>query len=719
MSDESQTTDILHARIAELEKENIYLAAEAEQALHSRIIAEKLALSKNELDMINILVESVVTYNSLFYAAYYRCSNTPGELLLESSYCLNSEIEKPSSSMTLDENLFDHLQSLDGYFDLMSETNFDRNAIPDGADFYDAYLVPVYLHENMRGLLFVANTDTEATEYQNHLNAVLTPTLLMEHQLAQHIHLQELEKEVENRTNELVRDVQQRIEVEQQLAEKDKKLHELLELSTDLIWEIDLDGCLVSVDEKVESIFGYASNELLNSPLQNIIRPDMQAGFSQLYGNCKNTHSDIKDVGFWYECKNRAQVYMEISAFPVFDENNQLKRYRGVARDATEKKRVEESLLESQQKLALHFEQTPLGVIEWDLKFQVVAWNPAAEKIFGFSEPETIGRHVTELILPPHYRTAVDEIWFSLLQNKGGERSTNQNTTKDGRTITCEWYNTPLVDINGDVVGVASLVQDVTERIKQESEIINAKVTADDANRAKSDFLSNMSHELRTPMHGVLSYAEFGLLKTGKVPEEKIMGYFSQIKNSGLRLLSLLNDLLDLSKLEAGKMEMEFKLNDLHQIVTSCVAEQQARLSEMNISIVEEGLELLPGVECDKVRIGQVMTNLLSNAIKFAPENSQITFIYSLDEICDEQKKCYKAVRVGISDMGPGLPEEEMDSIFNKFIQSRINRDKGGTGLGLAISKEIIDAHKGRIWGDNNLNGGALFQFALRVSVTP
>src|SRR5258705_272875 len=117
----------------------------------------------------------------------------------------------------------------------------------------------------------------------------------------------------------------------------------------------------------------------------------------------------------------------------------------------------------AEQKLALHVQQTPLSYIEWNLNFEVVEWNPAAEHMFGYTKDAALGRHAAGLIVPAEFRPLVDQVWSELLRQKGGTRSTNDNVTKDGRVLNCEWYNTPLVDQHGQVIGVASLVQDVTE----------------------------------------------------------------------------------------------------------------------------------------------------------------------------------------------------------------------------------------------------------------
>ena len=149
-----------------------------------------------------------------------------------------------------------------------------------------------------------------------------------------------------------------------------------------------------------------------------------------------------------------------------------------------ERKRAEEALLESRQRMALHVEQTPLAVIEWDLGFRATAWNPAAERIFGFPAQEALGRHATETIVPPDVRPQVDKVWDALLLQRGGNRSTNENVTRDGRSILCEWYNTPLRDKQGRVLGVASLVQDITEKKKAEDALVREQIRLNTASLA-------------------------------------------------------------------------------------------------------------------------------------------------------------------------------------------------------------------------------------------
>ena len=270
-----------------------------------------------------------------------------------------------------------------------------------------------------------------------------------------------------------------------------------------------------------------------------------------------------------------------------------------------------------------------------------------------------------------------------------------------------------LDEINSQLIkSKYKLEEKVSERTNELQLAMEAAIKSD---KAKSEFLANMSHELRTPIHGIMSFSQFGLQKLGEVPEEKIIKYFQQISNSGERLKVLIDDLLDLSKLEAGKMQ--FVLDDIYlqDVVEQCLAEQEANMKKMNLSSEVELPDNLPAIECDKNRIGQIVMNILGNAIKFSPDAGCISFSAYKTKLTLEDTEV-DAVNLSIADQGEGVPDDEKTQIFEKFTQSTRNEYKSGsTGLGLAISKELVLAHHGKIWCEDGEHGGAVFNILLPV----
>ena len=241
-----------------------------------------------------------------------------------------------------------------------------------------------------------------------------------------------------------------------------------------------------------------------------------------------------------------------------------------------------------------------------------------------------------------------------------------------------------------------------------------ATEAAQQANLSKSQFLANMSHELRTPMHAILSFATLALKRSD---DEKLTRFLGNIRTSGIRLTGLLNNLLDLSKLEAGKMIAEFLEQDLTTLIDQSIVELHSLIDDKDIKVTVKPYDTF---DCmvDQKLIVQVIINLLSNAIKFSPKQCEIKVdIAKSTQLFNDVLQ--EIITVKITDHGVGIPENEVDTIFDKFIQSsKTDNKSGGTGLGLPIAKEIIELHSGRIWAQSppdGLSHGSTFVFQLPV----
>jgi signal transduction histidine kinase len=255
---------------------------------------------------------------------------------------------------------------------------------------------------------------------------------------------------------------------------------------------------------------------------------------------------------------------------------------------------------------------------------------------------------------------------------------------------------------------LAGLVEERTasaESARMEAE--KAREAAEAANRSKSEFLANMSHELRTPMHAILSFATFGVDKADKAERDKLAHYFGNIQKSGNRLLILLNDLLDLSKLEAGKMEMHLQEVDPAEVMKEAMGEAEALAKSRGIGLELQVPEQALRAWLDGPRLLQVIGNLLSNAIKFSPAGGRVLLRLQGGE---------GGIELAVQDEGIGIPEGELESVFDKFVQSsKTKTGAGGTGLGLAICREIVHAHGGAIRAVNNPAGVGGASFVIRL----
>lgn len=360
--------------------------------------------------------------------------------------------------------------------------------------------------------------------------------------------------------------------------------------------------------------------------------------------------------------------------------------------EINERLQAERTLSQSQQRLSLHVQQTPLAVIEWDTDFRVVDWNPAAERIFGYSRAEALGRHAVELVVPESDKAQVLSLWADLLAKRTVENSTHENLTKDGCRVTCEWYNTPLVDDGGQVIGVASLARDISEQLRIE--------------KMKNEFVATVSHELRTPLtsiHGSLSLLAGGM--AGQMPREAKPLLDIAASNSE-RLTHLINDLLDMEKIESGKMRFKRKIQPLMPLVEHALAAMEAYGRQFAVHFSLNRSEPRVWVNVDGDRLIQVLTNLLSNAVKFSPGGSPV-------EVTVRRQK--GNVRIAVTDHGPGIPDAFRSQIFEKFTQAdgSDRRKTGGTGLGLSICKAIVDSLGGNIGFITEMGRGTTFHVDL------
>jgi len=340
-----------------------------------------------------------------------------------------------------------------------------------------------------------------------------------------------------------------------------------------------------------------------------------------------------------------------------------------------------------------------------------------AECLFGYNAEEVLGKNMTMLIPEDARNTHQDNVHRFRDSDENTMESTGANRNiilkgqhKDGHVFPAAVGISRTQSGDGSWTFTA-FIRDISEQKLIEDKLKLSKEAAEQANHAKSEFLANMSHELRTPMHAILSYAQMGDKRIERVSHEKLKYYFNNIEISAQRLLIMLNDLLDLSKLEAGKMELEISQYNIKEIINACQLELSAKLSVHQLSLSINCDNNIDNVDCDGQRIHQVIINLLSNAIKFSPEGEDIKLHCSMTESNE--------FKFDIIDQGIGVHLKQLENVFDKFIQSEKKEESSGiagTGLGLAICREIINMHHGRIWAepaDKERGIGGCFSFTL------
>ena len=354
------------------------------------------------------------------------------------------------------------------------------------------------------------------------------------------------------------------------------------------------------------------------------------------------------------------------------------------------------------QKQALHVQKTPLAVIEFDKDMRITEWNHAAENIFGYSREEAIDENILRLILPRDSVYDAEKIWEQLLDHQTITGDIIENKTKSGAPIVCQWFITPLTDNHNDIVGIAAMALDISEKIQHENTILKSKEEAEKANQAKSDFLSSMSHELRTPLNAILGFTQ--LLMYDKTLNEKQQSHLAEINNAGNMLLELVNQILDLARIEKGHLHLSMEQVNIKDIFDECRSMVLPLIEQNNLSLNVE-TETNGHVVADYTRLKQVMLNLLGNAIKYNTDKGAV----SLKVL----QKDNNIVRICVVDTGKGISEKQLGDIFQPFNRLNAGVNIEGTGIGLSISKQLIEMMNGKIGVNSKVGEGSEFWIEL------
>jgi PAS domain S-box-containing protein len=551
-----------------------------------------------------------------------------------------------------------------------------------------------------------------------------------------------------NRSGEIIglfssgEDITERKQAEEALKESEEKYRTIFESSAEGILIVDVKTKKIKYgNPAICNMLKYSEEELTSHSVMDIHpKENLEYILSEFTAQAEGIKSLAQDI----PCvrKDGEIIYADFNAVQIQIEGN--KCNVSFIKDITEQKQAKETLRESEEKHRTLFETMTQGVVYQNAEGIITDANPAAERILGLSIKQMQGK------------TSMDPRWKTIHEDGSdfpGETHPISVALKTGKTIKNviqgvfhpdkiehRWININAVPKfrkgESTPYEAYAIFDDITARKKTEealknsqkelekrveertSDLNKAKEEAELANKAKSEFLSNMSHEIRTPMHQILSYSKFGVDKIDTVDKEKLLHYFNKIGTSGKNLLSLLNSILDLSKLESDQVDYEMLPKDLKQINNNVTNEFDSLIKEKEVILEIEKNSLPTEVICDEYKISQVFRNLLSNAFKFTPSSKKVHVSFSEGslpiEIEDLDQDLIPAIVISIKDEGIGIPEDELDSIFDKFIQSsKTKTGAGGTGLGLAICRKIINAHNGKIWAENNPEGGATFSFML------
>jgi PAS domain S-box-containing protein len=493
-------------------------------------------------------------------------------------------------------------------------------------------------------------------------------------------------------------------QAEQRAKESEKKYRTIIEDAGDVVFRCDYKGNFTFVNHRGEELTGYTTEELLGKHFTSLIVPEMMDEVRSFYGKQFKEMTRETIYEFQIMPKNDGRKWVEQTVVMVM-ENGRINGFQCIVRDVSSRKELQKELFESNKKFQTLFDSSPFGVAVFELEpGRILDANAAYLNMFGFTREEAIGHTAMELrIIDAGARAKIIEE----VKTRGSMKNLEQVMYhRSGKPVICLFSN-QLIELNGQTYSLV-LFTDITERKKLESQLVAAKEEAEHATKAKEMFLASMSHEIRTPMNGVIGMAN--LLEGTKLKSEQ-KEYVTGIKDSGERLLTIINDVLDLSKINAGKISFESEPFSIKELIKNITLNLGITAKKKNITLNAIIADAVPEyVIGDSVRLSQILWNLCGNAVKFT-EKGGVQVSVSIKSEKDGKAN----IEFTVKDTGIGITKERLPYIFDPFVQADVHttRRYGGTGLGLDIAKKLVELQGGTILVESTPEKGSTFKFCL------
>ncbi|MBD2437772.1 PAS domain-containing hybrid sensor histidine kinase/response regulator [Nostoc sp. FACHB-110] len=493
--------------------------------------------------------------------------------------------------------------------------------------------------------------------------------------------------------------ITQRKETEIALQRSEERYRYLSTATSEMIWTVPANGVTTYENQAWNTFTGQTIEESQGWGWLNAIHPDDRPHIAQAWEIAVQTRTKYQQE---FRLRRYDGEYRHIitRGVPILTADGSIQEWVGTCTDIHDRKQAEEELRENNILLASILESTPDFIVVKDCQGRHVALNSNLANFIGKPIEEIIGKDDTE-ILPLDLASAIMEKDREVITT-GKPQTFEEEVVKDAVTTTFLTTKAPWRDTQGNILGMVAITRDISDRKQAEFALAQAKEAAEAASYAKSEFLANMSHELRTPLNGILGYAQ--ILQRSKHLQQDERSRIDVIYQCGSHLLTLINDILDLSKIEAQKVELmtsDFHLPAFLQGVAE-MCRIRAELKGIQFSY-QFASELPIGIRADEKRLRQVLINLLSNAIKFT-DAGQVSFTISY---AAEGK-----IRFEVRDTGVGIPQEKLQAIFQPFEQVGDRRRQiEGTGLGLAISQRIVALMDSTIHVQSEIGIGSIFWF--------
>jgi PAS domain S-box-containing protein len=477
----------------------------------------------------------------------------------------------------------------------------------------------------------------------------------------------------------------------------------IVDSSDDAIVSKDLDGTIRSWNRAAEELFGYRASEVVGKSIRLIVPADRQGEEDEVLRRVREGeglyHFETERLR-----KDGSLIPISLTVSPVRSETGEIIGASKIARDLSRSQRVQRDA----QRLAAIVDSSDDAIVSKDLNSIVASWNAAAEKMFGFSAAEIVGKSV-RLLIPDDRQQEEDEVLFRIRRGERVEHYETVRRRKDGSLFPVSLTVSPIRTDDGTVIGASKIARDISDRKRADEERQRLLTITRNAARMKDEFLATLSHELRTPLNAIVGYLR--MMQAGLLTGEKQSRAVDIVARNATSLTQIVEDVLDVSRIISGKLRLDVQAVELHTIVQDTVETIRPAADAKGIRVDLIADPRTPPVSGDPERFRQILWNLCSNAVKFTERGGRVQI---------RLERVNSHVEISVADTGIGISVAFLPHVFDRFSQADagIDRAQGGLGLGLAISRHLVELQGGRIFVDSDGPGkGSTFRIELPIRV--